>query len=148
MMLRFISLAQPRVFGQGNAHRRNAGVSQRTSVLRALPRPKRLIAICRSNLQIRSDTIQYGVFRSDLPLSDKALESSGKVSRVNQRGTAMTIGRAPSMRKTHCHDFKPPFPFSCNTRQCSRFTVVASTLTLSMAMARNPETACAKALEL
>jgi hypothetical protein len=44
----------------------------------------------------------------DIPLSDKAVESSGNVNSMKYIGIAQNIDIAPSIMKTHCHDFRPP----------------------------------------
>ena len=92
------------------AYLTNAIVSQETSVLRVLPRPNLLIAMYRST-QVSHCAIME--VKLDIPLSDKAFESSGNVNNMKYMGIAQNIDIAPSIIKTHCHDFRPPRLFSC-----------------------------------
>jgi hypothetical protein len=96
----------------------NAIVSQETSVLRVLPRPNLLMAMYRST-QVSHFVIMEAEF--GIPLSDKAVESSGNVNSMKYIGIAQNIDIAPSIIKTHCHDFKPPWPFNYQILTLSSF---------------------------
>lgn len=85
------------------------------------------------------------------PRSVNAFDVSGKVRSKKNTGTAITIGRRPSIMNTHCHDLIPwaSFSYGCQLVKSQYDTTIGwYLLTLLIPRAANPETARARAFAL